>query len=130
MRLKPALALLCALAFPLSDALAAGLVPIEWSAGGRFAKELTVPAGKFAEACGKLPAGAKVEWSFEAGAPMDFNIHFHEGKEVRFPAQAKAIAKSAGTLDAQGEQDYCWMWTNTSKAEAVLKLQLEHRSLK
>jgi hypothetical protein len=130
MRLKPALALLCALACPLSDALAAGLVPIEWPADGRFAKELTVPAGKFAEACGKLPAGARVDWSFEAGAPMDFNIHFHEGKEVRFPAKASAIAKSAGTLDAQVEQDYCWMWTNTSAAEATLKLRLERRSVK
>lgn len=127
MRPTPALALLCALACPLSDALAAGLVEIEWTAQGQFAKELTVPAGKFAEACGKLAAGTQVGWSFEAGAPMDFNIHFHEGKEVRFPAKASATAQSAGTLDAKVEQDYCWMWTNKSPADATLKLQLSRR---
>jgi hypothetical protein len=124
---KPTLTLLCALAFTLSEAQAAGLVPIEWTADGQFAKELTVPGKKFVEACGKLAAGAKVDWSFEAGAPMDFNIHFHAGKEVRYPAKEKASFKSSGTLEAKVEQDYCWMWTSSSAGEASLKLQLKRR---
>ncbi|MGM9488035.1 hypothetical protein [Ideonella sp. YS5] len=122
-----ATALLCALACGLPTAQAAGLVSIEWSADGRFAHELTVPGHKFAEACGKLPAGTRVDWTFEAGAPMDFNIHFHEGKEVRFAARQDGIAGSAGTLQAPVEQDYCWMWSNKSAHGASLKVQLQRR---
>ena len=109
------------------DAAAAELLPLEWSAEGRFATELKVAAGKFVEACGKLPAKARVRWRFEAGAPMDFNIHFHEGKAVRFPARQEGVAEANGTLDAPSAQDYCWMWTNKSPAETTLKLELSRR---
>lgn len=106
------------------SAAAADLVLLEWSADGSFSKEMTVPAGKFVEACGKLPAKTKVAWSFEAGGPTDFNIHFHEGKKVRFPAKKNSVSKANGTLDAKVEQDYCWMWTNKGAAETTLNLKL------
>ena len=32
-------------------------------------------------------------WSFEAPAPLDFNIHYHEGKKVRFPAEKSQVTK-------------------------------------
>jgi hypothetical protein len=121
-----------ALAFSLAaaaafNASAAALVPLEWSADGRFGGEWTVPAGKFIEACGKLPAKAEVQWRFEAGAPMEFNIHFHEGKAVRFPARQSGVTKADGTLQAKTEQDYCWMWTNQSSGDATLKAELVRR---
>lgn len=128
--MKPtfALALPLALAFaPTLDVSAAELVPLEWSADNSFARELPVPAGKFVEACGKLPASAKVEWRFEAGGPLDFNVHFHEGSKVHFPVRQNQVARSSGTLDAKVAQDYCWMWTNTGTAEASLRFHLARR---
>jgi hypothetical protein len=124
--MKASLALLLPLALAtLSVNVAATeLVPLEWSADSAFSKETTVPAGKFVEACGKLPAKAKVTWSFEAGGPTDFNIHYHEGKKVRFPAKKSAVAKASGTLDAKVEQDYCWMWTNKGNVDVSLQFQL------
>lgn len=119
-----ALPLLLATTF---SAAAADLVPLEWSADGAFSKEVTVPAGKFVEACGKLPAKTKVAWSFEAGGPTDFNIHFHEGKKVRFPAKKSAVSKASGTLNAKVEQDYCWMWTNKGSSDASLQFKLTRR---
>jgi hypothetical protein len=106
------------------SAAAPDLVALEWSADGTFAKEMTVPAGKFVEACGKLPAKAKVTWTFEAAGPTDFNIHFHEGKKVRFPAKKSAVSQADGTLDAQVEQDYCWMWTNKASTDTSLRFKL------
>ena len=76
------------------------------------------------KACEKLPKGAKVAWSFEARSRLDFNIHFHEGKQVRFPAKKNQVAKDAGTLNTKVEQDYCWMWTNKGAAETTLNLKL------
>jgi hypothetical protein len=118
---------LLALAAASSESVAAELVPIEWDAGGRFAKALAVPAGKLAEVCGKLPAGAKVQWQFDAGTAMNFNIHFHDGPKVHYPVKQDGVAQSGGTLEAQVEQDYCWMWTNKSATAATLKLEFVRR---
>jgi len=103
------------------------LVSLEWAADGSFAKEMTVAAGKFVEACGKLPAGVEVVWGFDAAAPMDFNIHYHVGKKLRFPATKKHVATANGILNSKVEQDYCWMWTNKTPSEAVLRFSLGRR---
>lgn len=100
------------------------LVPIEWNASGHFAHQAEVPAGKFVEVCGRLPAGTKVQWRFDASGPLNFNIHFHEGEKVRYPAKQDGTARASGTLDAAASQDYCWMWTNKSQAPADLRLDL------
>lgn len=125
---KPLFAAMLALAAlaALSAPAAAELVPIEWNAEGRFSKDVPVPPGKFVEACEKLAKGARIAWSFEAAAPVDFNIHYHEGKKVRFPARRNQVAKDAGTLVARRGQDYCWMWTNKTAAEVPLRFTL-HR---
>jgi len=108
----------------ISEPAAAQLVPVEWDAAGQFSKELPVAVGKFVEVCEKLPQGAKIAWSFDAAAPLDFNIHYHEGKKVRFPAKKDQVTQHAGTLVTEAEQDYCWMWTNKTSAEAKLHFKL------
>lgn len=118
--MKPALLLLAA-ALPAR----AEIVDIAWDAAGRFERTLAVAPGKFAEACGALAAGSTVRWRFEAGAPLDFNIHYHVGKAVEYPAKQAAVAKAGGTLDAKRGEDYCWMWTNKGSAPATLSFTLE-----
>jgi hypothetical protein len=120
-------AFLLGFAIATSGADAADVIPLQWSADGTFAKEVAVPAGKFVEACGRLPARAQVEWSFDAGRPLDFNIHYHEGEKVHFPARQNQVASASGTLDATVEQDYCWMWTNKGAGQTALRLKLARR---
>jgi hypothetical protein len=108
----------------LCDAAIAQVVPVQWDAAGQFSKELPIAAGKFVEACEKLPKGARVAWSFEATSSVDFNIHYHEGKQVRFPAQKGQVAKDEGTLTTGLEHDYCWMWTNKNATETRLSFKL------
>lgn len=102
----------------------AEIIDIAWSDQGRFVQELTVAPGKFAEACGKLQRGEAVAWRFEAGGPLDFNIHFHEGKAVRYPARRNAVAAAQGQLKVALDQDYCWMWSNKSAQPVDLRLTL------
>jgi hypothetical protein len=109
------------------DAAANEVLTLEWSADNSYVRELSVPAGKFVEACGKLPAQAAVQWRFEAGGPLDFNVHCHEGKKVLYPARQNQVARLSGTLNAQVEQDYCWMWTNKAAAATPLRLHLVRR---
>jgi len=124
-QLIPALAL--AVACGAAQAADAALVPLEWTAAGEFIRDLTVPATRFVEVCGKLPAGARVAWAFDASGPLNFNIHFHEGKKVVFPAKRDAVAQADGVLDVRAEQDYCWMWTNPAPRAATLKLELKRQ---
>ncbi|MFZ5542232.1 MAG: hypothetical protein ACOZJZ_01650 [Pseudomonadota bacterium] len=114
-----------AAAIAFSEPARAELVPVAWDSAGQFAKEISIAPGKFVELCEKLPAGAKVAWRFEAAAPLNFNIHYHEGQEVRFPAKREQVGAGEGTLEAPVAQDYCWMWTNKAAAQTRLTLQLK-----
>ena len=103
----------------------AELVKIVWSSGGTFTQQKNVGAGKFFEVCAKLPAGLKVEWSFEASGPTDFNIHYHVGKEVVYPTKMAQAAQAQDTLQVKAEQDYCWMWSNKTAEPVVLKANFQ-----
>lgn len=121
MRLTPAAGFAIAL---MSAAAAAEVVDIDWSRSGRFERSLSVPSGKFAEVCGKLAQGTRVRWAFDADRPLEFNIHYHVGKDVVYPAKRDAVVKTSGELAVPLDQDYCWMWTNKSEGEAKLGLTL------
>lgn len=105
----------------------AEMVDIAWDGDGRFTKAVTVAPGKFVEACEKLAKGARVEWRFDAAAPLNFNIHYHVGKDVQFPEKRDAVAQGDGTLAVTLKQDYCWMWTNKGETEASLRFSLSRR---
>ena len=123
-----ALAVASATLWPALSARAdEAVVEIAWGDGGRYARSLNIAPGKFAELCGALAAGTSVPWRFEADQPLDFNIHFHLDKDVRYPARADQVRRADGTLAADAAQAYCWMWTNKSAAVANVKVALERR---
>ena len=103
----------------------ADIIDIAWDADGRFERNVSVAPGKFAEVCGKLPAGLKVGWTFEASAPLEFNVHYHVGKEVVFPSKLTAVVTAKDTLATKIDQDYCWMWSNKTAASATIKVKLQ-----
>lgn len=105
----------------------ADVVDIVWDGAGRFDTALSVPPGEFAEVCGKLSKGQAVAWGFRAAQPMDFNIHYHEGKEVRFPARRDQSLAAQGVLDPSSGQVYCWMWTNKAQGAVDLSISLSRR---
>ena len=106
-------------------ALAAShIVDIAWAADGRFAHKAQIAAGKFVEVCGKLSAAERVRWRFTSGAPVDFNVHHHVGKEVVFPVKQSQVSRGGDTLNVSVAQDYCWMWTNKGSAPVSLTFEL------
>ncbi|MDO9092732.1 MAG: hypothetical protein Q8R98_19025 [Rubrivivax sp.] len=100
------------------------IVDIVWSADGRFAHTAQIAAGKFVEACGKLAVRDDVRWSFTAAAPVDFNIHYHVGKEAVYPVKQTRVSSGRDTLNVTVAQDYCWMWTNKGTAPVTLTVDL------
>ena len=103
----------------------ANLVDIAWSEQGRFEHNASVAPGKFVELCGKLAKGQVIAWSFKGEQPLDFNIHYHQGKQVVFPAKRSGVAALDGQLAVALDQDYCWMWTNKTAAPAALAVRLQ-----
>ncbi len=106
----------------------AEIIDLQWDGSEKFSRELGVAPGKFAEVCGKLSRGESVAWNFDTDGPTNFNVHYHEGARVVFPAKQDAVAKAEGRLDVQLDQDYCWMWANKSDKTVRLRLSLQRRS--
>ena len=84
-----------------------------------------VPAGKFTEWCGALKVGEDIHWEFESADPLDVNIHYHEGKDVHYPAQREAVTLWSGQLAPTADRAYCWMWTNKGSAPVALQARLQ-----
>lgn len=126
--LRRALAQTLALAAVVhAGAACAAITELSWDAHGRFEHRSTVPPDRFVELCGPIRHGQAVAWRFEAEAPLDFNIHYHEGRAVHYPERLAAVAAAQGRLQPALDQDFCWMWTNKTGAPARLAVQL-HRT--
>lgn len=116
--------LTAALALSAHHLAQAEIVEIRWAANGQFEHRMNVAPGKFAEICGPLQKNQSVKWAFDADRALNFNIHYHVGKDVHYPAQHSQVSKLAGLLPVDMAQDYCWMWVNKSGSPASLQLRL------
>lgn len=89
------------------------------------AMESRLAPGAFEELCFELDAGQAVRYQFDAGAPLDFNLHWHRGNEVLFPIRSGAVARRAGVFAAAEKQAYCLMWTNRSREAVPLRARID-----
>ncbi len=105
----------------------AEVIELQWQDAGRFERSLTIAPGKFAEICGPLEAGQAVQWSFEADRAVNFNVHNHVDKDVRYPAKKENVTRLQGDLAVNSRQDYCWMWTNKTTAPTKLSVTLTRK---
>lgn len=100
------------------------IVDIAWDPQGRFMHIASIDPGKFVELCSKLTRGTTVRCALEASAPTDFNIHYHQGEDVMYPAKMAAVSSATDALRTDADEDYCWMWSNTSATPARLSVRL------
>ena len=114
-RMKPP-----ALAFAL---LATAALAAPMDDGGK-AREFShdLKPGAIAEECLRLPAGRSRSFEWAASAPVDFNIHYHQGEKVTYPVKANQQREGKGRFKAAASEDYCWMWTAKGAARVSGKL--------
>lgn len=103
----------------------AGLGTIAWSPAGSHEESFSVGPKDGHEVCGRLEAGTRVRWRFEADQPTDFNIHHHVGRDALYSARENGSRGSEGRFEAKETQDYCWMWTRRAAPPAAVRLRLE-----
>ena len=81
-------------------------------------------AGKSAEECVTLETAAQIAWRFESSASVDFNIHYHRGRELVSPVERPRTQADSGTLVAPVAGSYCLMWTNPGGVPAFVSGEL------
>lgn len=108
-------------------ALVLGLVPAfagaTTSAPGPF--RLDVPARGFDEHCVQLAAGERVRYRYSATAELDFNIHYHRGKDVLYPVKTTASRSADATFTAPHADTYCLMWERRGDGAARVEGAVE-----
>lgn len=80
---------------------------------------------EFQEVYVPLQQGQVVDWSFQASAALDFNIRYHDGDEVVYPARQEGTTGIAAQLEAPLDQTYCWMWSNPTDGPTSINLELK-----
>ena len=114
----------------LSAVSRAELIDVKWNASGEFERAQSIAPGKFVEICENLAKDSAVTWQFKASTPLNFNVHFHQGKEVAFPEKRDGVSELKGTLVAQSKEDYCWMWTNKGDVSSSIRVLLAKATAK
>jgi len=78
------------------------------------------------EECLHLEVDDRVEFAFEATEPVDFNVHYHEGKAVIMPISRDKTRADAGVFVSPATRDYCLMW-EAGGAGALLDYRIRLR---
>ena len=79
------------------------------------------------EECMRLVVGDRLDFEFSASAPVDFNIHYHEGKTVIAPLSRDGLLADSGIFVPGLAHDYCLMW-EAGPAGALLDYRIRLRS--
>jgi hypothetical protein len=108
----------------LCGAASGEIIDVRWNTEQSFERTQTLAAGKVVEICEKLPSGQTVAWAFDASTALNFNLHFHVGKDVTYLEKTDAVFEKQGKLVAPSGQEFCWMWSNPSTQAAKLTVRL------
>ena len=104
-------------AFALLLSIAAGTASAAQEVGPYA---FTLTGKSFDERCLTLAAGQSIRYRFSASAPVDFNIHYHRGKDVFYPVRRSGMRDAEGTFRAREADDYCLMWEHAGSGSAAV----------
>jgi hypothetical protein len=73
--------------------------------------EVILAVKKVHEECIAMAEGQTLTFNYEANAELEFNLHFHHGKDVTYPLNGK-YSNYSNTYVATQKNEYCLMWQN------------------
>lgn len=82
--------------------------------------EKSIPPGKVHEECMELGAPKNLSYSFNAKGSLNFNIHYHAGKDVFYPLKRDKVSAFQDEFRPTSKQEYCLMWSNPEKVPVLL----------
>jgi len=72
--------------------------------------------GAQSEHCLALAPGQVLDYRFTASRPLQFNVHYHVGREIVFPVPESELDAHAGKVTVDRPRNCCLMWVNRSQA--------------
>ena len=79
------------------------------------------------EECLHLVVGERLDFDFTANDPVDFNIHYREGRAVVSPIVREKTRQDSGLFVPLIAQDYCLTW-EAGPAGALLDYRISLRA--
>ena len=76
----------------------------------RTATELAIAPYEFHEECATLESGDKIDYRFEAKAPVTFQIYYKEGITFISTVSRDDVQESAGVFNVPAARRYCMRW--------------------
>ncbi len=76
----------------------------------KVATEFAIAPYEVHEECADLVAGDRLDFRFEAKAPVAFQIHYREGITFVSPVSRDDVQEFAGVFQAQIDRRYCLRW--------------------
>lgn len=104
----------------LSIAVIASFVVFTSASNASDRIEKSIPAGQVHEECMELGTKKKLTYSFNSPKPMNFNIHYHVGKDVFYPIKRNKVSSLENEFRPISKQEYCLMWSNLEKVSVRL----------
>lgn len=71
----------------------------------------------------ELDSGSEIRYSWTAGSGVEFNIHTHHEKEVKYHEQSTGVA-GKGHFLSPSDGHYYLMWLNRSQQPVEVKIQV------
>jgi hypothetical protein len=103
-------------------ALASLAAAAQGSAPTSVERSERIAPGDVVEWCADLARGQRASYHFGADAPLDFNIHAHEGDKVIYPVKRNGQRRAGPSrFSAPSATEWCWMWTNGGKKDAEVR---------
>jgi hypothetical protein len=69
-----------------------------------------LPPYQIHEECVQLLPGDRLEYAFDAQAPLSFNIHYSEGAVLVMPLSRERVTSDRGDFKPTLAREYCLMW--------------------
>ena len=76
----------------------------------RAATELAIAPYEFHEECATLEVGDRIDYRFEAKAPVAFQIYYKEGVAFVSTVSRDGVQESAGIFNVPAPRRYCVRW--------------------
>jgi hypothetical protein len=74
-----------------------------------------------------LAGNQRAAYYVRSSAPLQFNIHYHEGESVTYLREDGPTGAVEDTLTAAAKRDYWFMWTNDSAEPVALYFKIRRQ---
>ena len=91
----------------------------------RAAEEYAIAPYEFHEECATMAPGDRIDYRFDAQAPVDFQVFYQEGAAYISTVNREGVREAAGVFTAPAARRYCVRWDAGAQGALVdYKLRL------